>query len=91
MKEKTKKYNIMEVNMDGLRWELLDNYNSLVEKLNKRINSDDNTINIEVCDIESEMKQLLMCVVTLSYMYEDKENGFKQLENPTFLKFNEKI
>lgn len=81
----------MEVNMDGLRWELLDNYNSLVEKLNKRINSDDNTINIEVCDIESEMKQLLMCVVTLSYMYEDKENGFKQLENPTFLKFNEKI
>ncbi len=25
----------MEVNMDGLRWELLDNYNSLVEKLNK--------------------------------------------------------
>ena len=80
----------MEVNMDGLRWELLDNYNSLVEKLNKRINSDDNTINIEVCDIEREMKQLSMCVITLAYMYDDKENGFKQLENPTFLRFNEK-
>jgi|LauGreDrversion4_2_1035121.scaffolds.fasta_scaffold00799_20 hypothetical protein len=80
----------MEVNMDGLRWELLNNYNSLVKKLNKHINSDDNTINIEVYDIEREMKQLSMCIITLSYMYDDKPGGFKQLENPTFNTFNEK-
>jgi hypothetical protein len=80
----------MTVSMDGLRNHLLSSYNSLTRKLNKntRDKDSDPTIVIGVDSIENEMEGLRNCIVTLAYMYDDSEGGFKQLENPHFENFN---
>lgn len=81
----------MDVSMDGLRWQLLYSYNSLTEKLNSKIEKDwgEKEITIDPDYIQKEMDIIRSCIVTLAYMYDDSENGFKELENPTFNTFNE--
>ena len=84
----------MKVSMDGLRWQLLNNYNSLTRKLNKGINqydTFDNEINISPDEIQKEMDNIRSCIVTLAYMYDDSEGGFKILEDPHFESFNEEL
>lgn len=80
----------MTVSMDGLRKHLLVSYNSLTHKLNKNIRDKDfdPTIVIGVESIEREMEGLRNCIVTLAYMYDSREGGFKELENPRFEVFN---
>lgn len=81
----------MTVSMDGLRWQLVRNYNSLTRKLNSKIDGQphDPEIRIEPSRIQSEMDQLRSLIVTLAYMYQEGEDGYKILENPTFESFNE--
>ena len=73
--------------MDGLRWQLLNNYNSLTRKLNRNINGDEVTLSPE--DIQKEMDNIRSCVVTLAYMFDKSEGGFDILEDPHFESFNE--
>ena len=81
----------MKVSMDGLRWQLLSNYNSLTEKLNSKIEKDwgEKEITIDPDYIQKEMDIIRECIVTLAYMYDDGEGGFKILENPKFELFNQ--
>ncbi len=82
----------MKVSMDGLRWQLLNNYNSLTRKLNKSkktYSSFEDEISISPEDIQKEMDNIRSCIVTLAYMYDDSEDGFKILEDPHFESFNE--
>jgi hypothetical protein len=74
----------MEVSMDGLRWQLLGNYNALTRKLNNAI--DDNEIKLSPSDIQKAMDNIRSCIVTLAYMYHESE--FEILDNPTFEEFN---
>lgn len=80
----------MTVSMDGLRNHLLSSYNSLTRKLNKNIRdkNSDPTIVIGADSIENEMEGLRNCIVTLAYMFDEREGGFKELENPHFENFN---
>jgi hypothetical protein len=80
----------MTVSMDGLRNHLLSSYNSLTRKLNNNIRDkeSDPTIVIGADSIENEMEGLRNCIVTLAYMYDEREGGFKELENPHFEDFN---
>lgn len=84
----------MKVSMDGLRWQLLDSYNSLTRKLNKGIkkyDTFDTEINMSPDEIQREMDNIRSCIVTLAYMYDDSDGGFKILEDPHFESFNEEI
>lgn len=83
----------MKVSMDGLRWQLLSSYNSLTEKLNSKIEKDwgEKEITIDPDYIQKEMDIMRECIVTLAYMYDDREDGFKILENPKFETFNQEV
>lgn len=74
----------MDVCMDGLRWQLLDNFNILTKKLNRSI--EDGNIQISPSEIQKQMDNIRSCIITLAYMYHDGE--FEILENPTFEEFN---
>jgi len=77
--------------MDGLRRQLLRNYNSLAEKLNKNIKdkSWDSHVSIDVDSIQKEMDGLRDCIVTLAFTYQDGEGGWKEMdENTHFELFN---
>lgn len=76
----------MTVSMDGLRWQLLNNYNSLTRKLNRNIDGDEVTLSPD--DIQKEMDNIRSCIVTLAYMYDKREDGFDILEDPHFESFN---
>ena len=81
----------MEVSMDGLRRQLLWNYNSLVEKLNNNIKdkSFDPHIIIDPDYIQKELDGLRSCIVTLAFTYQEGEGGWKELdENTHFELFN---
>ena len=73
--------------MDGLRLQLLSNYNALTRKLNKGLSEDKTTTTVETYDIEGNMEVIRQCIVTLAYMYDNSEGGFKELENPYFETF----
>jgi hypothetical protein len=79
----------MKVSMDGLRWQLLDNYNSLTRKLNK--NTDDDRVRIDVDEIQNQMDNIRSCIVTLAYMFDKSEGGFDILEDPHFEEFNPEV
>ncbi len=82
----------MKVSMDGLRWQLLNNYNSLTRKLNKAkktYSSFEDEISLSPDDIQKEMDNIRSCIVTLAYMYDKGEGGFDILEDPHFESFNE--
>jgi len=77
--------------MDGLRWQLLNSYNSLTRKLNKNIKKYDtfgDEISLSPEDIQKEMDNIRSCIVTLAYMYDKREDGFEILEDPQFESFN---
>ena len=77
--------------MNGLRRQLLHNYNSLTEKLNKNIKDEswDPYITIDVDSIQKEMDGLRSCIVTLAFTYIDGESGWKEMdENTIFEEFN---
>jgi hypothetical protein len=81
----------MEVSMDGLRNQLLRNYNSLAGKLNKNIKSKswEPHITIDVDSIQKEMDVLRDCIVTLAFTYQEGEGGWKEMdENTHFELFN---
>jgi hypothetical protein len=81
----------MEVSMDGLRNQLLRNYNSLAGKLNKNIKdkSWEPHITIDVDSIQKEMDVLRDCIVTLAFTYQEGEGGWKEMdENTHFELFN---
>jgi hypothetical protein len=81
----------MTVSMDGLRKQLLKNYNSLTEKLNSRITnaSWDPQIIIDPDYIQKELDGLRSCIVTLAFTYMDGEDGWKEMdENTHFEEFN---
>jgi len=81
----------MKVSMDGLRWQLLNSYNSLTRKLNKNIKKYDtfgDEISLSPEDIQKEMDNIRSCIVTLAYMYDKREDGFEILEDPQFESFN---
>ena len=77
----------MNVSMDGLRLQLLSNYNALTRKLNKGLSEDKTTTTVESYDIEGNIEVIRQCIVTLAYMYDNREDGFKELENPYFETF----
>ena len=78
----------MEVSMDGLRNHLLRSYNSLVSKLNNRIDGDD-IVDLEIYDIERELEGIRNCVVTLAFTSMEGEGGWKAMdENTHFERFN---
>jgi hypothetical protein len=79
----------MTVSMDGLRWQLLDNYNSLTRKLNKNI--DDDRVRIDVDEIQNQMDNIRSCIVTLAYMFDKREDGFDILQDPHFEEFNPEV
>jgi hypothetical protein len=81
----------MNVSMDGLRWQLLRSYNSLTHKLNSKIEKDwgEKEIIIDPDYIQKEMDLMRSCIVTLAFMYDKREGGFNELENPKFESFNE--
>jgi len=70
--------------MDGLRWQLVDNYNTLTKKLNRSI--EDGNIQISTSEIQKSLDNIRSCIVTLAYMYHDGE--FEILKDPTFEEFN---
>ena len=81
----------MNVNFDGLRKILITNYNSLTKKLNVNIKdtSWDSHILIDPNEIEMEMDGIRNVIVTLAFMYQDGEDGFKTLDEDThFETFN---
>ena len=79
----------MKVSMDGLRWQLLDNYNSLVRKLNKH--TDEDRVRIDVDEIQNQMDNIRSCIVTLAYMFDKSEGGFDILKDPHFEEFNPEV
>ena len=81
----------MDVSMDGLRRQLLRNYNSLAKKLNNNIKdkSWDPHVTIDVDSIQKEMDVLRYCIVTLAFTYQEGEGGWKEMdENTHFELFN---
>jgi hypothetical protein len=74
---------MMEVSMDGLRNHLLRSYNSLVSKLNKRIDGDD-IVDLEIYDIERELEGIRSCLVTLAFTYMEGEGGWKSMDDDTY-------
>ena len=81
----------MEVSMNGLRNQLLWNYNSLVEKLNSNIKdaSWDPHVTIDVDAIQRELDGIRSCIVTLAFTYMEGEGGWKEMEENThFEQFN---
>ena len=81
----------MNVSMDGLRKRLITDYNSLTKKLNSNIKDSpwDPTITITPNDIEREMEGIRNAIVTLAFMYQEGEGGFKELDEDThFEEFN---
>lgn len=82
---------MMEVSMDGVRRQLVYNYNSLVEKLNSKIQdkSWDPTIIVDPDSIQRELDGLRSCIVTLAFTYMNGEGGWKEMdENTRFEQFN---
>jgi hypothetical protein len=75
----------MEVSMDGLRKRLIADYNSLTKKLNNSVKdkSWDPEIIIDPGYISREMEGIRNAIVTLAFMYQEGEGGFKELPEET--------
>jgi hypothetical protein len=63
----------MEVSMDGLRNHLLRSYNSLVSKLNRRIDGDD-IVDLEIYDIEKELEGITTTILGKTVTRADLES-----------------
>jgi hypothetical protein len=76
----------MEVSMDGLRKRLIADYNSLTKKLNKSIINNiyqPVEIVIDPENIRREMDGIRNAIITLAFMYQEGEGGFKELSEDT--------
>ena len=75
----------MEVSMNGLRNQLLANYNSLVRKLNSNIKdkSWDPHIIVEVDAIQRQLDSIRSCIVTLAFTYQEGEGGWDAMPDDT--------
>jgi hypothetical protein len=81
----------MEVSMNGLRNQLLSNYNSLVRKLNSNIKdkSWDPHVIVEVDAIQRQLDGIRSCIVTLAFTYQEGEGGWDAMPDDTeFERFN---
>ena len=81
----------MKVSMDGVRNQLLANYNSLTRKLNSSIKDQswDPHITIDVERIQREMDSIRSCIVTLAFSYIEGEDGFQSMDDDTYFeRFN---
>lgn len=81
----------MKVSMDGVRNQLLANYNSLTRKLNSSIKDEswDPHVTIDVERIQREMDGIRSCIVTLAFSYIEGEDGFQAMDDETkFERFN---
>jgi len=82
----------MEVNFDGLRKRLIADYNNLVEKLNKNIETlefGDNEIRVYPEYLQRELDGLRTGLVALAFTYQKGEDGFNCLDDNThFESFN---
>lgn len=77
----------MDVSFDGLRKRLINDYNSLVEKLNHSIT--DGQVEVDVDYISRQLDGLRNGLVTLAFIYQDGKDGFETLdENTHFEIFN---
>ena len=66
---------------------MINDYNSLVEKLNHSIT--DGQVEVDVDYISRQLDGLRNGLVTLAFIYQDGEDGFKTLdENTHFETFN---
>lgn len=80
----------MKVSMDGLRRRLIADYNSVVRKLNQSVKdkSWDPELIIDPEEIRNELEGIRNGLVTLAFMYQEGEDGFKELpENTHFEDF----
>lgn len=80
----------MKVSFDGLRRRLLADYNSLTRKLNESVKdkSWDPEIIVDPENIRNELEGIRNVLVTLAFMYQEGEDGFKELpENTHFEDF----
>ena len=75
----------MEVSMDGLRKRLIADYNSLTKKLNNSVKdkSWDPEIIIDPNYISREMDSIRNAIVTLAFLYQEGEEGFRELDENT--------
>jgi hypothetical protein len=81
----------MEVSMNGLRNQLLANYNSLVRKLNSNIKdkSWDPHVIVEVDAIQRQLDSIRSCIVTLAFTYQEGDGGWDAMPDDTeFAIFN---
>jgi len=81
----------MQVSMNGVRRQLLNNYNSLVTKLESNIKDKtwDPTIVIDPQDIKRELDSIRMCIVTLCFTYNEDDKDFTAFPDDTeFAVFN---
>lgn len=63
----------MQVDFNGLRRNLINAYNDLVEHLNEKVESTGGMteIEIELEDIEQAIDELRTCIATLAMLYEE--------------------
>lgn len=81
----------MEVSMNGLRNQLLSNYNSLVSVLNSSIKDEswDPHVIVDVDRIQRQLDTIRDCIVTLAFTYQEGEGGWESMPDDTkFLTFN---
>ena len=83
----------MKVSFEGLRSHLLSSYNSLTRKLNNATEKDSDgrdydKIEINASEIEREIEGIRNIAVTMAYMFQEGEDGFKEMENPHFEDFH---
>lgn len=74
----------MKVSFDGLRTRLAYSYHSLCKTLNNSIQESgkeysDNMIRVDPDEIQEEMDDLRMYIMTLCACYEEGEDGFKDI------------
>jgi hypothetical protein len=81
----------MEVSMNGLRNQLLANYNSLVKVLNGSIKDEswDPHVIVDVDRIQRQLDSIRSCIVTLAFTYQEGEGGWDAMPDDTeFATFN---
>ena len=81
----------MEVSMNGLRNQLLANYNSLVKVLNSSIKDEswDPHVIVDVDRIQRQLDTIRDCIVTLAFTYQEGEGGWDEMPDDTeFVTFN---
>jgi hypothetical protein len=80
----------MKVSMNGLRKNLIANYNSLVKKLNRGMD-EDGFIQISPEDINKELDSIQNGLVVLAFSYNKGDENFQPMDDNThFETFNEK-